>query len=105
MKINSFLAIPRGSSPEPATYDPEKSYRRGQKQYSFSKAKKSTITEAGLHSLAPGPGAYKVETSLSENRQLLSIHPKAGAPKIMELKIDNKKPAPRYPPLCIHASM
>jgi hypothetical protein len=100
VKVNSFLAMPRGSSPEPGTYNPEKCNRRAQKQYSFSKAKKSTIAEAALLSLAPGPGAYKVETSLSENRQLLSIHPKAGTPKIMEPKIDSKKPALRYPPLC-----
>lgn len=83
VKVNSFLAIPRNSSPDPGSYDPEKANRHHQKQYSFSKAKKSTIADAAQRSLAPGPGAYKVETSLSENRQLLSIHPKAAAPKMM----------------------
>jgi hypothetical protein len=70
--------------------------RKMKNQFSFSKARKTSITDLVL----PGPGSYKVDTSLDEQRQLLSIHPKAGSPKMVELKIDYKKSMPKYPPLC-----
>jgi hypothetical protein len=74
--------------------------RKMKNQFSFSKARKTSITDLVLPALVPGPGSYKVDTSLDEQRQLLSIHPKAGSPKMVELKIDYKKSMPKYPPLC-----
>lgn len=100
VKVNSFISVKK-DVPDPWSYDPEKAKIKRSKQYSFAKADKSNLSKLELPSLVPGPGAYQVNTSLDETKQLLSNHPKAGAPKLMEIKtLGQRIKAIKYPPLC-----
>ena len=100
IKVNSFITVKK-DVPDPWSYDPEKAKIKRSKQYSFGKADKSSISKVELPSLVPGPGAYQVNTSLDETKQLLSNHPKTGAPRLMEIKtLGQRIKAIKYPPLC-----
>lgn len=100
VKVNSFITVKK-DVPDPWSYDPEKAKIKRSKQYSFAKADKSMLSKVELPSLVPGPGAYQVNTSLDETKQLLSNHPKTGAPKLMEIKtLGQRIKAIKYPPLC-----
>jgi hypothetical protein len=51
-------------TPDPWAYDPEKASKKAEKQFSFSKAKKFSVSKLELPSLGPGPGSYQIDTSL-----------------------------------------
>lgn len=64
IKVNSFITIKK-DIPDPGSYNPSDSLKKGERQYSFSKAKKFSLAKIEFNSLTgPGPGNYKVDTSL-----------------------------------------